>query len=201
MSDALLALIPAHVPQINRAPGIRPALMEVMDTGTGEVWMSVDPVSAADVAALVIEPHMVKYGPGVSSMDIAWFDRSPGADADGSLAERQIGGRAFRLVARPGKNTPLPGGVGIEMMVDKHHNVGFAAGREIEILINPEGLAFVEQIDATAGSAPLVLPPGFSLRRVKLAADWLVRVPRPARVYFFFPQLRSYQGPIADIPA
>jgi hypothetical protein len=78
------------------------------------VWLSLDEVTPAQAKALPISPGMVKYGPAVSSMDLAWFDRSPGADVDGPLAEREIGGLRFRLVAKPGKFTPLPGGSGVE---------------------------------------------------------------------------------------
>jgi len=196
----LLSLIPAEVPEVNRVPHLRAKMMEVMDHATGEVWMSLDEVTPAQAKALEIGPRMVKYGPAVSSMDLAWFDRSPGAGADGPLAEREIGGLRFRLVAKPGKFTPLPGGSGVEAMVDKHHCVVFAAGRDLEFLINPEGSIFVEQVDALADSKPIELPPGFSLRRLTLSKPWVLRAPRPAKAYFFFPSYRSFQGPIIDMP-
>ena len=196
----LLSLIPAEVPEVNRVPYLRAKMMEVMDHATGEVWMSLDEVTPAQAKALEIGSRMVKYGPAVSSMDLAWFDRSPGAGADGPLAEREIGGLRFRLVAKPGKFTPLPGGSGVEAMVDKHHCVVFAAGRDLEFLINPEGSAFVEQVDALADSKPIELPPGFSLRRLTLTKPWVLRAPRPAKAYFFFPSYRSFQGPIIDMP-
>jgi hypothetical protein len=196
----LLSLIPAEVPEVNRVPHLRAKMMEVMDNATGEVWMSLDEVTPAQAKALEIGPRMVKYGPAVSSMDLAWFDRSPGASTDGPLAEREIGGLRFRLVAKPGKFTPLPGGSGVEAMVDKHHCVVFAAGRDLEFLINPQGFAFVEQVDALADSKPIELPPGFSLRRLTLSKPWVLRAPRPAKAYFFFPSFRSFQGPIIDMP-
>ena len=196
----LLSLIPAEVPAVNRVPHLRARMMEVMDNATGEVWLSLDEVTPAQAKALEIGPGMVKYGPAVSSMDLAWFDRSPGASADGPLTERVIGGLRFRLVAKPGKFAPLPGGPGVEAMVDKHHCVVFSAGRELEFLISPEGYAFVEQVDALADSKPFECPPGFSLRRLTLRKPWVFRAPRPAKAYFFFPSLRSFQGPVTEMP-
>lgn len=196
----LLSLIPAEVPEVNRVRHIRARMMEVMDHATGEVWLSLDEVTPAQAKALEIGPGMVKYGPAVSSMDLAWFDRSPGAGADGPLMERMIGGLRFRMVAKPGKFSPLPGGSGVEAMVDKHHCVVFSAGRELEFLISPDGSAFVEQVDALPDSKPIELPPGFSLRRLTLSKPWIFRAPRPAKAYFFFPSLRSFQGPVTAMP-
>jgi hypothetical protein len=175
-------------------------MMEVMDNATGEVWLSLDEVTPAQAKALEISPGMVKYGPAVSSMDLAWFDRSPGADADGPLTERVIDGLRFRLVAKPGKFTPLPGGSGVETMVDKHHCVIFSAGRELEFLFDQDGAAFIEQVDALADSKPFECPPGFRLRRLTLGKPWVFRAPRPAKAYFFFPSLRSFQGPVTKMP-
>jgi hypothetical protein len=175
-------------------------MMEVMDNATGEVWLSLDEVTPAQAKALEIGPGMVKYGPAVSSMDLAWFDRSPGAGADGPLTERVIGGLRFRLVAKPGKFAPLPEGSGVETIVDKHHCVVFSAGRELEFLISPEGYAFVEQVDALADSKPFECPAGFSLRRLTLSKPWVFKAPRPAKAYFFFPSLRSFQGPVTEMP-
>lgn len=200
MTTALNPLIPSHVPAINRVGGIRPTMMELMNPLTGEVWLSVDPVTAADVAALTIDAPMVKYGPGVASMDMAWFDRSPGAAEDGALVEAVFGGRRFRLVARAGRPKPLPGVMGIEMAVEKYHNAVFVAHTEVELLVSPEGQHFVEQVDSLPGMPPLALPPGYSLRRVMLAQPWVVRLPRPVRVFFFMPQFRSFHGPVDEVP-
>jgi hypothetical protein len=200
MTTALNPLIPSHVPAINRVSGIRPTMMELMNTLTGDIWLSVEPVTAADVAALTVDAPMVKYGPGVASMDTAWFDRSPGAAEDGALVDAVFGGRRFRLVAKAGRPKPLPGSMGIEMAVEKYHNAVFAAHAEVEFLVSSEGQHFVEQVDALPGMPPLALPPGYSLRRVTLAQPWVVRLPRPVRVFFFMPQFRSFHGPVADVP-
>ena len=197
----LLSLIPAEVPEVNRVPHIRAKMMEVMDNATGEVWLSLDEVTPAQAKALEMGPGMVKYGPAVSSMDLAWFERSPGAGVDGPLAERVIGGLRFRLVAKPGKFAPLAGGSGVETMVDKHHCVVFSAGRTLELLIDSEGAAFVEQVDALADSKPFECPPGFSLRRLTLSKPWVFKAPHPTKAYFFFPSLRSFQGPVTEMPA
>lgn len=199
-TTALHQAIPSHVPAINRVDGIRPAMMELMNPLTGEVWLSVDQVTAADVAALTIDAPMVKYGPGVASMDTAWFDRSPGAAKDGALVEAAFGGRRFRLVAKAGRPKPLPGTMGIEMAVEKYHNAVFAAGTQVEFLVSPEGQHFVEQVDALPGMPALGLPPGYSLRRVTLAQTWVVQLPRPVRVFFFMPQFRSFHGPVNEVP-
>ncbi len=192
--------IPAHIPAANRAAGAGICFTEVMDVGSGDIWLSLDAVTPADVAALVLGPSMVTYGPSIASMDVSWFDRSPGATIDGQLAERRIGGRTFRLVAHAGVPIPLPAGLGIEMMVDMHHAAGFSAGRSVDILVNPEGQFFVELAAAPPGAPPMVLPPGFSHRTLTLHQPWLLRVPRPARVYLLAPSARIFHGPITELP-
>lgn len=200
MTTALFQAIPSHVPAINRVDGIRPTMMELMNPLTGEVWLSVDQVTSAEVAALAIDAPMVKYGPGVASMDLAWFDRSPGATEDGALVEAVFGGRRFRLVAKAGRPKPLPGTMGIEMSVEKYHNAVFATGTQVECLVSPEGQHFVEQVDALPGMPAVGLPPGYSLRRVMLAQPWVVKLTRPVRVFFFLPQFRSFHGPVGEVP-
>ena len=45
--------------------------MEVMDTATGQVWMSAAAVQVADFEALELEPSLVKVGIARASMDRA----------------------------------------------------------------------------------------------------------------------------------
>ena len=193
--------IPAHIPATNRAAGAGTCFFELMDVASGDIWLCQGAFTPEELAALAVGPSMVSYGPARASMDVGWFDRSPGATMDGKLTERRFGGRTFHHVANAGVPTPLPAGLGVEMMVDMHHAAGFSAGRTVDILVNPEGQVFVELAAAPPGAPPMVLPPGFSHRTLTLHQPWLLRVPRPARVYLLAPSGRIFHGPIADLPA
>jgi hypothetical protein len=83
--------------------------------------------------------------------------------------------------------------------VHKHHVIRFVAGREVSVLLHPEGKRFVHVIEGGAGKAPLSLPEGWKLESLKLAEDWIVALPTPTTV-FFFPNGDSYQGPLATLP-
>ena len=75
----------------------------------------------------------------------------------------------------------------------------FTAGRAIPVLVLPEGREYVHVIDGGSGEPALQLPEGWRLREVSLDKDWIVRLPRPATV-FFFPRGDSFQGPIPANP-
>ena len=74
--------------------------------------------------------------------------------------------------------------------------IRFAAGREVPVLLRPDGERFVHVVEGGEGKPPLSLPEGWKLESVKLAEDWVLQLPTPTTV-FFFPNGDSYQGPLA----
>jgi hypothetical protein len=170
--------------------------MEVMDTATGQVWMSAAPVQLADFEALELEPSLVKVGIARASMDRAAFQYSPGTPGS-PVRERVINGRLFINVAAPMEKTPptLPGGP-LGISVNKAHMIGFEVGRPVTILRLPEG-DFVEVVGEDTADESLVLPQGGELTRIELSRPWVVSLPTPTRTFFWFGRsMRSFQGPV-----
>lgn len=177
--------------------GGRDLYIEVMDTDTGQVWMTAAPAQLSDFDALVVEPPLVKTGAGRAAMNRALFQYSPSAPAE-PVRQRVIDGRLFINVASPVEQIPpaMPGAP-LEALIDKAHVIGFEAGRSVAILSLPEG-DFVEVVGDDGADASLVLPAGGVLKRLELNQPWAVTLPTPARVFFWLGNnLRSFQGPVA----
>lgn len=177
-------------------PGERGLHMEVIDTATGQVWMSAAPVLQAEFEALELEPPLAKVGIGRAAMDRAAFQYSPGAPGE-PVRERMIDGRVYINVAAPQaqKLPAVPGGP-IEISVDKAHLIGFEAGRSVTILRLPEG-DFVEVVGDASLDQTLVLPRGGSLHQFNLEQPWVISLPNPTRTFFWLgKKLRSFQGPV-----
>ena len=79
---------------------------EVIDPNTREVWQSIEPCDAKELAALVLPEPLRPVGVGCGAMDEMWFDRSPGAREDGPMKEQTIDGRRFGHCARQGPGLP-----------------------------------------------------------------------------------------------
>ena len=62
-----------------------------------------------------------------------------------------------------------------------------------------EGKDFVPVVEGVPGAPTPKLPDGWSLRDVRIDADWIVELPAPAETYWFEGQI-SYQGPIERLP-
>jgi hypothetical protein len=177
--------------------------MEVMDMARGDAWLCMAPVTAAQFKSLAVAAPLIKSGFTTSVMDASCFYRSPGADADGVLETRVIGGLTFGRVARVGRFNGLPkDGTPALLSVIKHQALGFDAGRTVEFVRPPDGAWYVELTEAREGQAPATLPPDWKVARVALAAPWSVRLPCPTSAWFFT-SLRSYHGPLAtsQLPA
>jgi hypothetical protein len=180
--------------------GGRDLYMEVMDTTTGLVWMSVAPVELSDYESLELDDSLVKIGIARAAMDSAAFQYSPGAP-DEPVLERVIDGRSYINVAIPPPPqewvAPSQPGGPTEILVDKSHLIGFEAGRSVTILSLPDG-DFVELVGEPEGDDALVLPAGGSLREVLLEQPWVVQLPSPTRTFFWFgDSMRSFQGPVS----
>ena len=174
---------------------------EIMDLRTLDVWLCQQPITQAQYAALAPEPPYVKSGLGRAAMDIAWFDRSPDAAADGPLRTIEVGGFAFCHVARPHDFQGLAAGdAPTRLMVEKHHVLGFEAGSRVRLTVQADGRIFVQQTTAVDGAG---LPPvaGWLVREITLRSAWVCALPRPCEVHFF-QNLSSYAGPLdpAQLP-
>ena len=183
---------------------------ELLDLTNGTVWQSQQPMTHQVYDALELPPKIVRVGIGTGVMDSHYFRRSPGAEADGPVAERTIDGHLFIHCANPPKGGPeTPLGDDPKLMrVDKHHSLIFNAGREVAVLRLPDGRDFVQVIAATPEGGGLLqpketssgkleshLPDGCVLRSEKVAAHTVIHLPHPTEAWFF-KDGTSYQGPV-----
>ena len=90
-------------------PGGRDLHMEVMDTRTGQVWMSFEAVTQQDFDSLELGDSLRGVGVAAAVMDAAAFTHSPNGEGE-PVRERIIGGHRFINVAVPGEAKPLPEG-------------------------------------------------------------------------------------------
>ena len=175
---------------------------EVLDPSTGNVWQSLGPLSRRDYESLPIDSSWIRVGIGTGAMDEHWFARSPGADSDGPMEQLEIGRHRFGLCARP-QSAPIRAhgsGGPMQLLVEKHHVLRFAAERDVSVLELADGQRFVHVIEGGPDKAALALPDGWRLHTLGLVEDWVVTLPTPTSV-FFFANGDSYQGPLAALPA
>lgn len=180
--------------------GVRGRHMEVTESASRMVWMTRSPVEPRDFEALEVDAAYAKTGIGQASMDRAGFRHSPGRP-DEPVRERELGGHPFINVALPLEmKPPSRAGGPITGSVDKAHVLGFEAGRRVAILTTPEG-DFVEVVGDASEDATRVLPEGGELTEIVLAEPWVVSLPTPTRVFFWWERsIRSFQGPVT-LPA
>ena len=172
--------------------------MELMELESQTVWQSRLTVPAELYRTFPLEEGWAKVALGVAAMDTHWFRRSPGAEEDGPVVQRQCGGYEFFFCAKPGGEAETPFGPDgpRRLAVEKHHSLLYRSGRSLDFLLDPAGQALVRVITAPPGSAALEVPEGFEARRLELRRDYRVDLPCPATVYFF-PNGDSYQGPVS----
>ena len=170
--------------------------IEVLEIATGRVWMSVEPATPVDYEVLIetLDDSLRGLGIGTATMDAALFRHSPDGE-DEPVREREIGGRRFINVAKPGEPEVYPGGM-MKILVNKAHVVGFEAARKLAIMSSAEG-DFVEVVGDADHDEELPLPEGASLKTIALTAPWVVSLPTPTVTFFHFGSgLRSFQGPV-----
>ncbi|CAB4884587.1 unannotated protein [freshwater metagenome] len=180
---------------------------ELMDIATNSVWLSCEPITPLDYAALEAPDGFRKSGVGRSAHDAAFFLRPPGTTVDGPVESVRVGARSFGLVARPGK--PEPGFTNVMVLpVYKSHRVLFAAGRTLEVIDIGHGWSLIPQAtDSQLGNGPTrgsrparVLPEGWEPRLVTIDRDLVVDLPYPARVAIFA-NGDIFHGPVRLTPA
>jgi hypothetical protein len=180
--------------------GNRGVHMEISEAANRTVWMSSSPVERSDFDGLELDESYAKSGVGSASMNRAGFRHSPDRP-DEPVREREISDHHFINVATPLEMKPPsePGGP-IIGYVNKAHVLGFETGRRLAILTTPEG-DFVEVVGDTSDDATRVLPEGGELQEIVLAKPWVVALPSPTRVFFWWDgSIRSFQGPVT-LPA
>jgi len=186
---------------------------ELLDLETRTVWQSHRPISREAYLALELPVELVKVGIGAGAMDEHYFRRSPGAEADGPVAEREVAGHLFIHCANPpkgGAETPVGDDPKL-MRVDKHHSLIFDQGREILVIRDADGRDFVQVITASpggggwlqevaTGTSGIRLPEGWSLRPERLASRTTIHLPNPTQAWFFA-NGASFQGPVETFGA
>lgn len=195
------------IPTHNLLVDCREPHAELLDIGAATVWQSHRPVRREEWDALVLPPSLRKVGIGTGVMDAHYFRRSPGADGDGPVAERDVGGHLFIHCANPpsaGPETPFGDDPRL-LRVDKHHSLIFEAGREADVIRLPDGRDFVQVILASPAGGGLLqsdsarpelrLPEGWALRTEKLASRTTIHLPNPTEAWFFA-NGASFQGPV-----
>ena len=183
---------------------------ELLDLEAGTVWQSHRPISREAYRALELPENLIKVGIGAGVMDAHYFRRSPGAEADGPVAEREIAGRCFIHCANPpkgGPETPL-GDDPKRMRVDKYHSLVFEKGSEVQVIGDEGGRDFVQVISVSlggegilqtagpgVGGSEIPLPEGWSLRTETFSSRRTIHLPNPTEAWFFA-NGASFQGPV-----
>ena len=177
--------------------GGRETFMEIVEEATGNIWMSLKPVSQSDFDNLLAPEGFQKTGTGAAVMDAAGFIHTP--NRPGEPAEvMEVDGRKFCSNSMIVDMHPSDiEGAPVKVIVNKAHVLGFEAGREIAVMEMPEG-DFIEVIGCSSDDEKLVLPEGAKLRREKLTKPLVLTLPTPTQTYFWVNpgNPRSFQGPV-----
>lgn len=201
----------SHIPRENFVFDCHLHYAEVVDTTTGTGWHSVLPMSRETFSSLELPEGVRRGGIATSVTDAYCFLRPPGADSDGPLQRREIGGYEFMNIANPPAEGPEmlgPDRWPMLLRVDKHHTLIYEAGREIGVIRAPDGREFVELIAPVPeggailqGDKPpadmndLNLPEGWERRTEVTEHLTIVHLPCPTEA-LFFANGASYQGPV-----
>ena len=200
MSETLDARFEAAVKALGPAAttvrgGAGDLFMEIQNPETRETWMCCEPTTKERFSRMKPSAPLVKMGCGLAAMDRAAFAHSP--QKPDEFTAMDCDGESFRHVATPRERvSPAAKGGPIRVTVDKHHLLGFDAGREVAVM-EFGGESFIEVVGSGEYDEDLVLPEGASLRRHPLAEALVVLLPEPTTTFFWFgEEMRSFQGPI-----
>ncbi len=178
--------------------GAGDVFMEIMNTADMSTWMCLEPVTEDQFKRIEPQLPWIRSGRAPAAMDRAAFAHPPGKPDD--FSSMQCGDLTFRHVATPLDFDPsiFAKKGAIRLLVDKHHILGFAAGREITVM-DLDGASYIELIGTSEEDSDLALPPGANLRKITHGEPLIIHLPNPTVTYFWFGQARSFQGPV-DLP-
>lgn len=162
------------VAQIPEFPGDGPGY-ELVDVVGRKVWATRDwnPEDFEAFSFPVLMPLWQKNSVRVLSADQGSFLRSPGC-AEGEFTFLSAFDRQFLQVVRLVDFRDIVDSAGaiLRVELEKYHTVEFFAGRDVTVLLNPEGDWFIEvsQDNARGSTAPR-LPEGWHIETVRLQND------------------------------
>ena len=161
MTEALDARFKAAVKALGPAAmtvrgGAGDLFMEIQNPETRETWMCCEPTTEERFSLMKPLAPFVKMGCGLASMDRAAFAHSP--QKSDEFTAMDCDGEPFRHVATPTEIVPPAAKGGpMRVTVDKHHLLGFDAGRELTVM-EFGGKSFIEVIGSGEHDDDLVLP-------------------------------------------
>lgn len=172
---------------------------ELIDVVSGEVWLTKDwTLQDFETFDLPISQALwLKNDPRTGAARSGKFLRSPGCEL-GEFTYMQAHGREFlHVVDLDGMGTELDDeGLIRAVQLNKHHDLGFTEGAEVEVLTNPSGQRFVlvAKTLLEVEDAPSV-PEGWSLESFVLAAPFKVQLDGKVSVLRMDNE-DSFQGPL-----
>ncbi len=184
-SDATLLGIPTAWTN-NWTRESREIYAELMHVPTRGIWLSVAPMTFAELTSLVLPEDWRPSGAGRTEHDAAVFLRSPGGREDGPLRQVVVCGERFVHVAQPGtRDRGVPDAVVMDVL--KYHRVLYRQGRRVAALRDSEGCIYILQVsDAERPSGRVAdgarCPQGWTRHLIELDDVWVCDVPAPARI-------------------
>ena len=184
---------------------------ELLDVESGTVWQSLLPMDRDTYRALALPETVLRIGLGQGVMDEHYFRQSPGAAAAGPVTQREIAGFQWIHCANPPADFAdvLAADGPARLLVDKHHSLVFAAGRDVTALRNPDGARYIQVIAPRRDSSPVAnaseepglagFPEGWTAVTVHFHTRTSVHLPNPTEAWFLSDG-SSYQGPLLDLP-
>lgn len=164
------------------------------------VWISVD-LTTEEFEAIELPQGWIRNQPREGEPDASSFARSPDATSDGEFTyEEHFGHEWMHNATVIEANTPVDDEGLLRMSrVAKFHDVTFAAGRTLYVLVSPEGTPYVRiSRDAGRTSEEPTLPDGWRLLEHALSEELTMQLPNPTD------NIRgdnedSFQGPVAEL--
>ncbi|MEN0061162.1 MAG: hypothetical protein AAGA48_03375 [Myxococcota bacterium] len=172
-------------------------ILEVLGQDEIRVWFSSD-ISLAEFDAIELPGGWFKNQPREGEADGGSFARSPGATEDGPLIEGEHFGHRWRHNATIiESNIPLDDDGLLRLnRIEKFHEIRFAAGRTLKVLVSPEQEAYVRvSRDAGRLSDAPTLPEGWQLLDYAITSEWVVQLPNPT-LNIRGDNEDSFQGPV-----
>lgn len=171
---------------------------EIFDLDTGAVWGTPE-FTPEEFAALKLPEGYLKNQPREASVDSGQFARSPDCANDGEFTEEELFGKDFQHVVNllsPGQPFDESGLLN-GSQVFKYQRVEFLPGRDLYVLISPDGARYVRvSRDAVRSVETPTVPAGWSLTSYLITENLTVELAGTIDVLRADNQ-DSFQGPIA----